>query len=63
MSYPDYGTALIECANPPCKWRGYETDMISDPAPKVAPRGKLTTIENVCPRCKKPGYHFVEEKQ
>ena len=68
MSYPEWGTALIECANPPCTWRGLETDMIPDPAPgpKAAPSGCLTSfasVENVCPTCKKPGYYFVKERQ
>lgn len=61
MTYPEWGKALIECANPPCKWRGYETEMIPDPSPVIAPRGKITSIENVCPQCKKAGYYFVEE--
>lgn len=61
MANPAFGTALIECANPPCDWRGTEREMIPDPAPKVAPRGRLTAIENVCPKCKRPGYYFAED--
>lgn len=61
MTYPDFGKVPIECGNPPCDWQGYETDMVPDPNAEVAPRGKLTAIENVCPKCKKPGYYFVED--
>jgi len=60
VDYPKVGVADIECANRKCDWRGKETNLVPDHAPKVEPRGPLTATENVCPKCKHAGYYFVE---
>ncbi|MFJ3316835.1 hypothetical protein ACIPLR_15870 [Herbaspirillum huttiense] len=56
MTYPKYGTKLIECAKRGCDWRGKETDRVSVPAPR-----RKGVSYTVCPKCGEKGYYFAPE--
>lgn len=60
MSRPAWGTAPIRCGKTKCKWRGYETDLVSVPHKRIKGMG-LTA--QVCQKCGCDSYMFMTERE
>lgn len=60
MNRPAWGTAPIRCGKMKCKWRGYETDLVSVPHKRIKGLG-LTA--QVCPVCGCDSYMHMTERE
>jgi hypothetical protein len=60
MSRPAWGTAPIRCGKMKCKWRGYETDLVSVPHKKLS---HLGVSSSVCPACGCDSYMHMTERE
>lgn len=60
MSRPAWGTAPIRCGKTKCKWRGYETDLVSTPQKRIKGMGLSSSI---CPTCGCDSYMFMTERE
>jgi hypothetical protein len=60
MSRPAWGTAPIRCGKIKCKWRGYETDLVSVPHKKFS---HLGVSSSVCPLCGYDSYMHMTERE
>ncbi len=58
MSRPAWGVAPIRCGKMKCKWRGYETDLVSVPHKTIK-----SATQSVCPTCACDSYMHMTEKE
>ena len=58
MSRPAWGVGPIRCGKMKCKWRGYETDLVSVPHPKFS-----YATQSVCPTCGSDSYMHMNERE
>jgi len=60
VSLPVRGTAPIRCGKTKCKWRGYETALVSVPHKTLS---HLGVSSHVCPTCGSDTYMFMTERE
>lgn len=58
MSRPAWGVGPIRCGKMKCKWRGYETDLVSVPHPNFK-----SATQAVCPSCGCDSYMHMNERE
>jgi len=60
VSRPAWGVGPIRCGKMKCKWRGYETDLISVPHKKLSHLGMSSSV---CPSCGCDYYMHMTERE